>query len=559
MHSEIIESQQGPTIGNQYLEDSALRQYLPTFIGNSYANWEEDLIKFGDRVVYELLEHNRYCEKFAPVFEQFDAWGRRVDRIHTHPSWHHMHRVSAEEGLIATGYSSEPFARVYQMIKLYLFSPSSGLYSCPLAMTDGAAALCKFLLEKKPQDKDLKEAFSRLTSRDPEKFWTSGQWMTEKKGGSDVSSGTETIAVPDTNDLYKLYGYKWFTSATTADMSFTLAKHEGNLGLFLVQLPAPGTIQTVRLKEKLGTKQLPTAELILNGTPAKLVSDFGTGVRNITVLVNITRIHNSINAVAYMRRILAIARDYAYRRKAFGSYIITSPLHQNTLAELELEFRGCLIFLIYTVTLLDKTEKKTATKLEETLLRMFIPVLKLYTGKAAVKVVSEGIECIGGVGYMENSNIPVLLRDAQVFSIWEGTTNVLSLDFIRAIKKSAKGSLSVLNEFIRSMTLDNKEISFTLHKQLTDLEASISNPYLTRHLAFSIAQIIISSLLTFQSFRSPTPLSIGIRNLWLQSHSPSLYSPVSSLIFNLATDTHESGICPSHGDFDARGKARAKF
>ena len=160
---------------------------------------------------------------------------------------------------------------------------------------------------------------------------------------------------------------------------------------------------------------------------------------------------------------------------------------------------------------------------------------------------------------MENSNIPVLLRDAQVFSIWEGTTNVLSLDFMRAIKKSAKGSLSVLNQFIRSMTLDQKEISFTLHKQLTDLEASISNPYLTRHLSFSIASIIISSLLTFQSLQSPTPLSIGIRNLWLQSHSPSLISPAPSLIFNLATDTNDSGTCPSHGDFDARGKARAKF
>lgn len=560
MNPDLMWTQQGPHLGNQYLEDTALIQYLTTFVGSSIEKWHDDLVKFGDRVVYELLEHHNLCEKFPPVLEQYDAWGNRVDKIITHPSWKHMHRVSAEEGLIAIGYDQQPFSRVYQMVKLYLFSPSSGLYSCPLAMTDGAAALCKFLLEKQTGDKELSQAFKNLTSRDPEIFWTSGQWMTEKKGGSDVSSGTSTVAVPESGDCYKLYGYKWFTSAITADMAFTLAKHDGALGLFIIRLPTPpNSIQVLRMKEKLGTKQLPTAEMILNGTPAKLVSDFGAGIRNITVLVNITRIHNSINAVAYMRRIIALVRDYSFRRKAFGSCIINYPLHQKTLSDLELEFRGCLIFLIYTVTLLDKAEKQSETTLENALLRVFIPVLKLYTGKAVVRVVSEGIECIGGVGYMENSHIPGLLRDAQVFSIWEGTTNVLSLDFSRALKKTAAGSVKILNEFVRMMTGQCTEIQNRLYTEVNDLEGMVNNPYLTRHTAFSVANIIISALLTYQSVQFPSPIHIGVRDLWLQTHSPVYVLVNSSLIFNLATDTNDSGKSFSHGDLDFRGKARAKF
>lgn len=175
--------------------------------------------------------------------------------------------------------------------------------------------------------------------------------MTEKNGGSDVSGGTRTSAVHDVDDYYKLYGYKWFTSATTADVAFTLARIESRLSLFLVKVRNDNGdlngIKIARLKSKLGTKQLPTAEIILDGCRAKLLSPIGQGVKLISYLINITRLYNSVGAVAAMRRSIAISRDYAHRRIAFGKPIIEYPLHQSTLSEMEITFRGCLIFTIY--------------------------------------------------------------------------------------------------------------------------------------------------------------------------------------------------------------------
>ena len=159
-----------------------------------------------------------------PYLVQYDSWGRRIDQLVTCPGWRYQHVVSAEEGLIAHGYTREfgPGSRIYQFAKLYMFNPSSGLYSCPLAMTDGATRLCELLLD--PSSKlaaattlsdaarqQLRNAHDHLTSRDGKKFWSSGQWMTERGGGSDVGDGTRTVARLQPDGTYKLYGFKWST------------------------------------------------------------------------------------------------------------------------------------------------------------------------------------------------------------------------------------------------------------------------------------------------------------------------------------------------------------
>lgn len=230
-------------------------------------------------------------------------------------AWKRLKDVSAEEELISLGYSSKYSSnlegRLHQFAKLFLFSPSSGLYSCPLAMTDGAAKSIKSLKVTK-----LQHAFDNLTSTDPSRFWTSGQWMTEKRGGSDVGSGTETIAVPMQNGNYSLHGYKWFSSATDADMALTLARiagpdgvipsGTGGLSMFFVKVRSDqgklNNIQVMKLKNKLGTRQLPTGELLLDGTEAELVSPPGRGVASISNMLTITRIHNGAASTAYMRR-----------------------------------------------------------------------------------------------------------------------------------------------------------------------------------------------------------------------------------------------------------------
>lgn len=519
--------QDPPRLGNQYLEDLALQEYLQSFMGNFIKEYQSELTKFGERVVADLIPHHRLCEKFPPVFEEYSAWGEKIDKIYTHSSWGYMHKVSCEERLIRLGYLDIPCNRLLQFAKLYLFNPSSGLYMCPLAMTDGAGYLIKHRLEK---DQEIRRVFEKITSEDPGNFWTCGQWMTEKHGGSDVSAATRTQAVHIEGDKYALFGYKWFTSATTAQAAFTLARVDGKLSIFLVLVQENiEKIKIVRLKEKLGTKQLPTAEMKLEGCIGKLVAPIGEGIRYIASLVNITRLHNSIGAISSMRRAVAIARDYSFRRFAFGKSIAEHPLHQNTLFLMEVKTRGCLIFLLYTASLLEKVEKSTAQPWEVETLRILTPVIKLYTGKICTEVIKEGMECIGGVGYMENSGIPNLLRDAEVYSIWEGTTNVLSLDVIRVIAKNKDYKFEVLQQAIQN--LSGEKILIERIKKL-EKYVKISKTY--RKVAFEIGHVIIAALLIWHAGKSGNEQSREIAGFWMENFKENFVEASDDLMVNLA-------------------------
>jgi alkylation response protein AidB-like acyl-CoA dehydrogenase len=198
----------------------------------------------------------------------------------------------------------------------------------------------------------------------------------------------------------------------------------------------------------MGTKAVPTAELELCGASGYLIGEPNSGVKVISAILNITRIHNAVNSVACIRRSIAVARDYASRRKVFGALLSETPLHLQTLADLECEYRGALAMTLEVVVLLGKTECGTATETDNVLLRLLTPLLKLYTGKQSVAVASEAIESLGGTGYMEDSDMPRLLRDTQVTSIWEGTTNVLSMDVWRPIQK--ENALPIFIKVVKS-------------------------------------------------------------------------------------------------------------
>jgi alkylation response protein AidB-like acyl-CoA dehydrogenase len=435
--------QDPPRLGNQYDDDAVLRAYLRWRLpADMHAEVEPSLRRLGHRAATDILALGESAEESPPRHVPYDAWGRRVDRIETSDAWRELSRVSATEGIVATAYERKHGAhsRIDQFARLYLFAPSSALYSCPLAMTDGAA---RFL--EVHGGESLQPVFGHLTSRDPNEFWTSGQWMTERSGGSDVGS-TSTVARCEEGDTYSLYGSKWFTSATTSQVAMTLARIEGapagshGLSVFLIQLRNnDGMLRNIRierLKDKLGTRALPTAELTLEGTPAQLVGGGGEGIRKIATLFNVTRVYNAVAAVAGMRRAIALASDYAGRRRAFGKLLVEHPLHLETLADMQLELRAAFLLTFRVVELLGKDESGDATESESKLLRFLIPIAKLYTAKQAIAIASEALEAFGGAGYVEDTGIPRLLRDAQVLSIWEGTTNILSLDALRAIERT---------------------------------------------------------------------------------------------------------------------------
>ncbi len=435
--------QDPPRLGNQFDDDPL----LPSWIARHVPAVADELRGLGDVAV------SFYGKQLAdrlndPVLTQWDAWGHRIDRIDVSPLWVEAQVVAAKHGMVAAAYEKThgAHARTHQFAIVHVLGPSLDVYSCPLAMTDGAARTLLGSGNQALADKFV----PLLTSRDPAIMWTSGQWMTERTGGSDVSQ-SETVAKKD-GDQWRLYGTKWFTSATTSQMALTLARPEGNpdgsrgLAMFLVELrDATGQLQNIevnRLKDKLGTRKVPTAELTLAGTPATLVGAPSDGVRQITPMLSVTRTWNAVSAVSGMRRALALAGDFARRRKVFGALLVDKPLHADTLAGLEAEYAGAFCLAFRAVSLLGALEHG-GTDQDERLARALVPIAKLTTGKQAVAVASEALESCGGAGYVEDTGLPALLRDAQVLPIWEGTTNVLSIDTLRALGKG--GALEAIS------------------------------------------------------------------------------------------------------------------
>lgn len=446
-------TQQPPRLGNQYADDralrSCLRRVMPVEVLREVEPSLEALGELAGGELYRMQLEDRLNE---PRLTQWDAWGERVDRIEVSPLWRVAERLAAEHGIVAAGYERKHgrYSRLHQCALAYLFTPSTDIYSCPLAMTDGAA---RTLLSS--GNASLAErVVPHLTSRDPAEFWTSGQWMTELTGGSDVGA-SETVARRDEGGLWRLYGRKWFTSAAASKVALTLARPEGNgpggrgLALFFVETrDERGHLRNIRierLKEKLGTRKVPTAELTLEGTPAELVKGTTDGVRNIAPMLNVTRLWNGVSAAALMRRGLALARDYARRRAAFGSPLAEKPLHADTLAGLQAEAEAALHLAFFAAELTGREETGEIEERDAQLLRLLTPLMKLTTARAAVAVASEVLEAFGGAGYVEDTGLPVLLRDAQVLSIWEGTTNVLALDALRTAFKEC-GALASLKE-----------------------------------------------------------------------------------------------------------------
>ena len=447
--------QDSPRLPHPYRSDRVLRGLLDRVVSaERRAALDADLHALGD---YALLAWQRAGEsaRRKPVLTTWDAWGQRIDRIELTDAWREGPGIATRHGLLAAGHEVHPDARVEAFARVYLYHLASEFYTCPLAMTDGAATA----LKAAGNATLIERAVPRFLSRDPATFWLSGQWMTETAGGSDVGR-TETLARCDDNGQWRLYGRKWFSSAVVGEAALALARPEGAgagtgaLALFYVETMGRGRrrpeLVIDRLKDKLGTHELPTAEIHLDGLPAWPVGELAHGVRQVAPMLNITRSWNAICAVASMARAIALARDYATRREAFGRSLIVHPLHAQTLAGMQAEFEGAFALGFEVTHLLGRVEHGAADPHEPALLRLLTPLAKLWTGKLAVEICSEALECFGGAGYIEDTGLPQLLRDAQVYAIWEGTTNVLSLDALR----SAGDGVDALRRAVAQWTRD---------------------------------------------------------------------------------------------------------
>ncbi|EEH42784.1 uncharacterized protein PADG_07604 [Paracoccidioides brasiliensis Pb18] len=483
-----------PTIPPQYVEDAALRRIISLHLPSPTPSIiDKDLSRFSRLVLSRShLAHVADAEKNQPYLRPLTTFGveNKQDPLVTSEGWRKLQDIGIEEGFVALGYDDAPGNpashwnnRVYQSIKQHIWTSSAALVTCPGAMTDGAAKLLGAHLNDKDGD-IFREARNRLISRDPRFAWTSGQWMTERKGGSDVR-GTETVgrklsaeeqsASNGVDSLgnplgpWQLDGFKWFSSATDANMTIMLAKTgpDGQISAFYAPLrrKVPGGaegetelngVRIQRLKNKLGTKTLPTAELELKGMRGYLIGKQGEGVKEISTILNITRFHNIIGAVGGWGRALAISRAYARVRVSGGRLLTDIPAHVRALARDHVMYRAQMHLAFLVASLLGISEGQdscltlatrasilpTDAQQASALLRLLTPMAKAQTALRAIHGVRACMESLGGVGYLENEdtlfNVARIFRDTCVVSIWEGTTDIMADDFVRVIK-SRKG------------------------------------------------------------------------------------------------------------------------
>src|SRR3954463_1462904 len=378
----------------------------------------------------EAREHSRRCERNEPRLITHDRYGNRVDQVDMDPSWHWLLRVAVEREIPSLPWRDpQPGAHVVRATLMYLWSQVNAGVMCPVSMTYSAVPALRSTPEL------AEEWEPRLTLPDYERGALSGMAMTEKQGGSDVRANT-TRAEPAGDGLYELTGHKWFCSAPMCDVFLVLAQAPAGLTCFLVER-GPG-FEIQRLKDKLGTRSLPSSEVEFRGVAARRLGGEGRGVPTIIDMVTHTRLDCVIGSAAGMRRGVAEAINHARGRSAFGGPLAEKPLMLNVLAALAIESEAAPAPALRLARAYDEEDNE--------LRRFATAVLKYWVCKRATPHAVEALECLGGNGYVEESPMPQLLRDAPLNGIWEGSGNVMSLDVLRAMGREPEGLPAFLAE-----------------------------------------------------------------------------------------------------------------
>lgn len=379
----------------------------------------------------EQREHSLRAERNEPKLVTHDRFGNRVDEVELDPSWHHLLGTGIKHQCHSLPWRDpQPGAHVVRAALFQVWGHTNGGVMCPISMTH---AVIPPLRNHAPEI--AAEWEDRLTVPDYERGAIAGMAMTEKQGGSDVRANT-TRAVPNGNDEYELWGHKWFCSYPPCDVFLVLAQAPGGLSCFFVERGEG--MQFQRLKDKLGTRSLASSEVEFRGQRARLVGEEGRGVPTIIGMVNHTRLDCMIGSATAMRRGTMEAVNHARHRKAFGAQLIDQPAMLNVLADLAIESEAATASMLRVARAFDEGD--------EPLRRFGTAVMKYWICKRAPGHANEALECFGGNGYVEESGMPLLYRDAPLMSIWEGSGNVAALDVLRAMVKEPEGLPAFLAE-----------------------------------------------------------------------------------------------------------------
>jgi len=457
-----------------YETDTALREGLAREAGGAF---EAEVKTFGALVgSKETFALGRAANRFTPELRTHDRFGHRIDEVEFHPAWHAVMRLAMEHHVHNLPWAwAEPGAVVARAVLHSMLAQVEAGSCCPLTMTFAAWPVLR-------EDKDLAAEWGpslfgtayepRLLPLAEKPSVLIGMAMTEKQGGSDVRANT-TRAAAAGDGSFSLTGHKWFCSAPMSDAFLMLAQLEpkGGLSCFFVPRIRPdgarNAIHLQRLKDKLGNRSNASSEIELRGAWGRLVGEPGRGVRTILEMVQHTRLDCVSGSAGLMRQAVAQALHHARHRDAFGRKLSEQPLMQNVLADLALESEAATALMLR----LARAFEAPPGSAERAFARIATAAAKYWVCKRTPQAIVEAMECLGGNGYVEESILPRLYREAPVNAIWEGSGNVICLDVLRAVVREPECVPALLDELRLAKGADPR-----LDTWLTRLEAELADP-----------------------------------------------------------------------------------
>jgi putative acyl-CoA dehydrogenase len=507
---------------NMFAHDAPLREALRRE-GGAWA--EEKVCEFGALMGRaETLALGEMANRHPPTLRTHDRFGNRIDEVEFHPAWHELMRIGVKHEHHSLPWTNpRAGAHVVRAALNMLRHQIDEGASCPLTMTFAVVPSLRLQPELAQEWLPLilsDEYDSRFIPARQKRGVLFGMALTERQGGSDVQANT-TRARPLTGksgagEEYEINGHKWFCSAPMCDAFLTLAQTEKGLSCFLLPRWLPeGTrngFHLQRLKDKLGNRSNASSEVEFRGARARMVGEEGRGVQTIIEMVRHTRLDCAFGSAATMRRALAEATHHAAHRRAFGKRLLDQPLMRNVLADLCLEVEAATALALRLARGFDESPQDEG---QRKFTRLATAVGKYWVTKRAVAVVAEALECLGGNGYVEESPLPRLYRDAPLNSIWEGSGNVQCLEMLRAVKKDA-GTLEMLLQEIRAARGGSKHFdnfAERLERELIDsnqletrarrvaelLALALQGSLLVRHAPHQVADAFCASRLAGES------------------------------------------------------------
>ncbi|MEZ5840150.1 MAG: isovaleryl-CoA dehydrogenase [Hyphomicrobiales bacterium] len=402
----------------------------------------------------DAFELGRLANVHSPVLRSFDAKGRRSDTVEFHPAWHALMTRSAAAGLHGStreeGEAEAGHRNLLRAARFFMTAQAECGHLCPMTMTNAAAAALAHApalagawlpaIRRRAYDGTFRPAAEKGGV-------TLGMGMTEKQGGTDVRANTSTAAPTGEAGVFAITGHKWFLSAPMSDAFLVLAQAPGGLSCFLLPRFLPdgrvNAIRLMRLKDKLGNRSNASSEVEFQGALAHLVGDEGRGIATILEMVTLTRLDCAVASAGLMRVALAEAANHARHRTVFQKKLADQPMMTRVLADMALDAAAATALSLRLAEAFDRAGNDPA---EAAFARLMTPAVKYWVCKATPPLVYEAMECLGGNGYVEESTLPRLYREAPVNAIWEGSGNVMALDVIRALSRDRSGLDAVAAE-----------------------------------------------------------------------------------------------------------------